>query len=294
MTDKKLHRWITVNDYMDTDYRNQVVELALAHREHAPLELRKIANSVLSSIAVPGFRTFQKVPVSVTVPYVVQQFQKRRDVTTIIISLWSVACQGVIAEVKKQAVLKGLCFQEPWTWKEAEEGYYVFDEIPKLFEIIEPLAQEKEKQEHDHWMLAVLWLSGGLSDQLVNTSETGEIVGSSAPISPEPDGTTNTASENSAEKETVTMQEGSSTLTGDLEELIASPIESVLTQEAHPEDVWAAMGLVDLLECLEQIKAQIKTSQNNLLALTSDSTTECRKIRPASIQRQSREYILQV
>ncbi len=91
MADQTLNRWITVNGFIEPEFRDLVVEIALEQREQASIELRKMVNGALSSIVVPGFRSFQKAPIKVAIPYVVKQFQKRREVTVAIICLWSEA-----------------------------------------------------------------------------------------------------------------------------------------------------------------------------------------------------------
>lgn len=103
LVEQTLNRWITVNDFMEPEYRVLVVEIALEQRDQASIELRKMVNRALAYIVVPGFRSFHKVPVKVAIPYVVKQFQKRREVTLAILSLWSEAQNNLIAELRTLA-----------------------------------------------------------------------------------------------------------------------------------------------------------------------------------------------
>jgi len=270
MPDRTLRRWITVNNYMETEYRDLIVEIALTYREHASPELRKMAGSALSSIVVPGFRNFQKVPVSVAIPYVVKQFQKRRDVTLAIINLWSEACQDVITEVKSQAVSKGLFFKEPWAWREAQNGYYAFEDIPEFNAIVDPLVAEKDKAEHDHWMLAELWLSAGLIDQPAIQVLQEPVINVSSTVADDRDHSLTNAAKLMVEEEIVLAQNNSQVIEESTETLLPSVTDAKTIEEVHQEDEWESLGLVDLLREGEQVEMQVEVTQTNLLALVQD------------------------
>ena len=263
MSEKTLRRWITVSDYMNSEYREHVVKMALAQREHASLELRKMANSALSNVAVPGFRNFLKVPVSVAVPYVVKQFYKRREVTVAIISLWAEACQDIIDDLKSHACAQGLSFKEPWTWKEAQLGYFDYGDISELDTVVELFVAEKERLEHDHLKLAELWLSAAFIDP-EPTGETPpqtdvanpvlEVRGPSAAPLDQSDHEVATPAEQDAKP---------------LQDISTVPlIDLPSTTEANQEDKWDTLSLVDLIQQGEQIRLQVETFRTNLLAST--------------------------
>lgn len=165
MTEPTLNHWNSVTGYMEPDFRTVVVEIALHQREHASADLRKIVNAAFSEVKVPGFRSFQRAPVRVALPYVERKFSQSREVANAIIALWSEAQTTIISEIRVRGKDDGLFFKTPWTWGEAAEGYYDFDYVPKFDSFINQLIENKEKPESDHFKLAQLWLSCALCEK---------------------------------------------------------------------------------------------------------------------------------
>lgn len=275
MADKTLRRWITINEYMDPQYRELLVKIALNHRESASTELRKMSAAAFSSIAIPGFRNFQKASASVALPYVVKQFQKKRDIAFAVLSLWSDAFQDLIMDVKRQAIQSGLSFQEPWTWKEAEIGFYGYDQIPELNAIIEPIADKKVKEEHDHWMLAELWLSAAIIDNSSdNSKETRPPLHQIESIEQQPSlNIQDVNTQNDSSPNNHIAKPGNNH--GNFEsELTSQPSIHENTQEQngsdHKDEEWDALSLTEVFKIGEQIQESIKFSQSALSHLMQE------------------------
>jgi len=83
-------------------------------------------------------------------------------VATAVICLWAEAEEKLINELQAAAEAKGLQFCPDWSWQEANEGFYAFEDIAPLTECTEALAQDKSSPEADHIWLATLWLSRAL------------------------------------------------------------------------------------------------------------------------------------
>lgn len=262
-----LNRWITVNDFMEPEYRALVVEIALEQRDQASIELRKMVNRALAFIVVPGFRSFHKVPVKVAIPYVVKQFQKRREVTLAILSLWSEAQFNLIAELRTLATNNGLFFKTPWTWKEAAQGFYNFDDIPQFHSLVEKLSETKEKPEIDHYMLAELWLSGSLTKEkqldLDSKEESVSLINNSANGD---DSSSNQEKDVPDSEATSEHQEGNENL---------EPIIHDTSGTHEAQDIeWDELSLRTLIDINSQIQAQIQETQSRMRN-TSQSLITC-------------------
>lgn len=260
-----LNDWITVNDFMEPEYRALVVEMALEQRDQSSLELRKMVNHALSSIVVPGFRNFQRVPVKVAIPYVAKQFQKRSDVTLAILSLWSEAQNNIITELRSLATTNGLFLITPWTWKEATLGFYNFDDIPKFHSLVEKLVEAKEKPDIDHYMLAELWLSGSLSEEKPLDLDTSEERVSIIDYSvTEVDLSSKREQENVLldSEDNIEQQEENIDLIPEIDELT----ENYQVQD----DEWDSLSLRSLIDASSQIQVLIRDTQSKVKT-TSES-----------------------
>lgn len=163
MSEKPIQPWIAANSYMQDEYRETLVDLALQHLPHASKDLRAFAKRELSkAITIPGFRSAHRAPVNVIRPYVVGEFERIPGVATAVICLWAEAEQKLINGLQVAAEAERLQFHPDWSWQEASGGFYVFEDIAPLRECAEALAQDKSSPEADHLQLAALWLSRAL------------------------------------------------------------------------------------------------------------------------------------
>lgn len=252
---------------MEPEYRALVVEIALEQRDQASIELRKMANRALSFIVVPGFRSFQKVPVKVAIPYVVKQFQKRREVTFAILSLWSEAQKILIDELRTLATNNGLIFKTPWTWKEAAQGFYNFDDIPQFHTLVEKISETKEKPEIDHYMLAELWLSGSLTKEKQLDLDSKEENVSLTNNSANGDKSSSNQEKGVPDSEaTSEHQEGNE----NLEPIIHNPSENHEAQDIE----WDELSLRTLIDIYNQIQVQVQETQSRMLN-SSQSLIAC-------------------
>ena len=122
MSEKPIQPWIAANGYMHDEYRETVANVALQHFPHASRELRAFAKRELSkAITIPGFRTFNRAPVSVSLPHVVEKIERAPGVATAVICLWAEAEKKLIDELQAAAEAKGLQFRSDWSWQEAQE-----------------------------------------------------------------------------------------------------------------------------------------------------------------------------
>jgi len=155
--------WIAVNNYLQDEYRETLADLALRNLPDASRDLRVFAKRELSkAITIDGFRSFDRAPVDVALRHVVRQMEWNPGVATAVICLWAEAEEKLINELQAAAEAKGLEFRPDWSWQEAKEGFYAFEDIASLTECTEALAQDKSSPEADHIWLATLWLSRAL------------------------------------------------------------------------------------------------------------------------------------
>lgn len=163
MPEKPILPWISVNNYMQDEYRATVVDLALRHLAHASKDLREFAKRKLSeAVAVRGFRSFDRAPVDVARPYVVKEMKQAPGVATAIICLWAESERKLIQELQVAAEAEGLRFHAGWSWQEAQAGFCPFEEMTSLAKCTEMLTEDKSSPEADHLWLAALWLSRAL------------------------------------------------------------------------------------------------------------------------------------
>ena len=162
MTNMPIQPWIRVNEYMNDQYRRNVVFDALEHWKRATPELSQKAKIVLGHIRVPGFSAIQKAPAGVACKKVVDVFKKSSAVAFIIISLWAEGHSEMIDDLRNQAQQAGIRFRADWSWKEARIGYVLYEDMPEFHEFLGTFLTDREKPAYDHYMLAALWLSGGL------------------------------------------------------------------------------------------------------------------------------------
>lgn len=269
MANLNLNDWITVNGFMEPEYRALVVEIALEQRDQASVELRKKVNVALSSIIVPGFRSFQKVPVKVAIPYVVKEFQKRSEVTLVILSLWSEAQNKIITELRSLATKNGLFLKTPWTWKEATQGFYNFDDVPEFHSLVEKLIDVKEKPETDHYLLAELWLSGSLTEEVQLDIDTLE-----ENVSLLDNSATEVELSSKREQENVTLDSEEvieqQDWTDQLTPTINDPSESCQAQD----DEWDELSVNSLIDTGSQILTLIRDTQSKVKNI-SESLIAC-------------------
>jgi hypothetical protein len=171
MSEHPIQPWIAVNGYMDDEYREIVVNLALQHFPNASRELRAFAKRELSkAVTVAGFRSFDRAPVDVVRRHVMRQMERHPGVATAVVCLWAEAEAKSIDELQAAAEAKGLDFYTDWSWQEAREGFHDFDDVPLLTECTKALAQDRPSPEADHIWLATLWLSRALASEPSETT----------------------------------------------------------------------------------------------------------------------------
>lgn len=171
MISKIVKPWITVNEIMDDEYRATVIQLALGHWSEALPDLRQYANESLGHIAIPGFRSLFKAPVRTALPFVIREFKQKQSVASAIICLWSETQQNVINDLSIKTIEAGIELNPEWMWREAKTGYYDYDDIPKLYNLVNSIVEGKEKLFHDQYFLAMLWLSQAVIDLVDNGNE---------------------------------------------------------------------------------------------------------------------------
>ena len=151
MPGNPIRPWIAVNEYMQDEYRETLVDLALRHLPHASQDLRVFAKREISqAVTISGFRSFDRAPVEVARWHVVRQMEQNTGVVTAVICLWARAEKKLINELQTAAEAKGLRFCPDWSWQEAKEGFYAFEDIAPLAECTEALAQDRPSPEADH------------------------------------------------------------------------------------------------------------------------------------------------
>ncbi|MCK4314516.1 MAG: hypothetical protein KAX24_01980 [Anaerolineae bacterium] len=96
--------------------------------------------------------------------------EQNTGVVTAVICLWARAEKKLINELQTAAEAKGLRFCPDWSWQEAKEGFYAFEDIAPLAECTEALAQDRPSPEADHIRLAALWLSRALIPESSETT----------------------------------------------------------------------------------------------------------------------------
>lgn len=163
MSGNSIQPWIAVNGYMNDEYREIVVDLALRHFPSASRDLRAFAKREMSSaVTVDGFRSFDRAPVDVVRRHVVRQMEQHTGVATAVVCLWAEAEVKSIDRLQAAAEAKGLHFHPDWSWQEAQQGFYDFDTVFPLTECTKALTQDRPSPESDHIWLATLWLSRAL------------------------------------------------------------------------------------------------------------------------------------
>jgi hypothetical protein len=200
----------------------------------------------------------------VAIPYVVKQFQIRNEVTKAVLCLWSEAQSDKINEIRNLATSRGLILKTPWTWEEAALGYYAFDDIPQLESLVEELCKPKEKSEIDHYKLALLWLSGSLSEKVEPDFEpvTKEVVTSSK----NPSSVNKVGDNQEIDDGPSALEEISEIREGVENTEQTSHDRSVHNELKHPN--WDELNLIELINVKNQIQAQIQETQSNCLLIS--------------------------
>lgn len=181
MTEKTVLPWIAVNNYMDDEYRSTVVELALGHLTEASSDLAAFAKQQILHITVAGFRSIDRAPVARAGRPVLEYMQSDNDVATAIICLWAEAKHGLVNDLRAEAELQGVQIHSSWSWQEAKEGFYIFEEIKPLPDIAQSLVFDEHSSDADHLQLAALWLGRALlSDHYEEVEDTSAVSEESA------------------------------------------------------------------------------------------------------------------
>jgi hypothetical protein len=177
LSEKTLYPWIAVNTYMDDEYREAVAEIALRHLPEASSRLVRFAKKATSHITVPGFRSVDRAPVERAREPVVEEMLLDNDVATAVVCLWAEAEKDTVEELRSAAESEGLRFRLPWTWEEGRYGFYSFEHIAPLGDIVYEVAQDESSLEADHLQLASLWLSASIRPEKKPVEEAEESSG---------------------------------------------------------------------------------------------------------------------
>lgn len=162
MSEKTVLPWIAVNNYMNDRYRGAVVEVALQHLAEASSDLAAFAKEQMSHIKVAGFRSIDRAPATKAWKPVLEHMQWDNGVATAIICLWAEAKREVLNDLRSVAESRGVQIQSPWSWQEAMEGFYIFEEINPLPDIAHGLSSDEHGVDANHLQLATLWLGRAL------------------------------------------------------------------------------------------------------------------------------------
>jgi hypothetical protein len=159
MSEAPIQPWFAVNGLMENTYRDIVVRIAMQHLSQASKDLQTFARQQFRSVAVRGFRSFDRADVKSAILAVIADMQKRQQVATAVMCLWGEAMQSSIATLQRAAESQGLGFQTEWDWHQAQVGYDSSEQVAALENVCDELVKGKDKPESDHLRLAVLWLS---------------------------------------------------------------------------------------------------------------------------------------
>ena len=166
VNEKTILPWIAVNEMMDDVYREKIISDALEYYSLASPDLRRFALKILKKTIKPdGFRSFIKAPVRITKPIAVNEMQSSNDVATAIICLWAEKQDAIIKELADAARETGTQFDKEWSWQKAQAGFIALDDIQELYQLAGTISKDKTKTEKDHYLLAALWLSNGITTQ---------------------------------------------------------------------------------------------------------------------------------
>ncbi len=162
MSEKMKRKWITVNENMSVDFRENVVEIALAQYPDAPKKLKDVARTLFSAIKTSGFRSFDRTPIGLVKPHVVEMMQHVPIAADTVICLWAEAQAPLLDELRKAAADAGLDLELSWEWYHGIDGYYALELIEVLAEVVNSLASDRPEDEASSLHLAALWLSGAV------------------------------------------------------------------------------------------------------------------------------------
>lgn len=163
--DFQLLNWVAVNSYMRDDYRLLVATMAARKIQDAPAELQALARNALSSLAVPGARSFFRADLIGQRKALAKAMPNDLQVSAIVIALWSQAAESQINVLKQAGEMAGLEFDAEWSWKRGMEGFFDFEEIPVLSALADKLGENTSAQDADHLKLAALWLGPAVTNR---------------------------------------------------------------------------------------------------------------------------------
>ena len=175
MTEKQVLPWvaIAINEMMEDRYRDIVVKSALNHYYHLPKKLNKFVTGILKQATdnkkvkeFKGYRPFPEAPMEKVREFVSAEFKNSNAIATIIICMWADANQQLIQNLKGSAQNAGFIFSDNWDWEKARIGFKSFEDISEFHQYVLSLIADREKSEQDNYILAALWLSGSLADQI--------------------------------------------------------------------------------------------------------------------------------
>ena len=264
MSEIKIQPWIAIKEYIDDEYREIVVEIALRHLPNASRDLRKFAKLILSkAIAVPGFRTFTRVPINIACHHAKMAFLQDPLVATVIVCLWAEAQQGYINDIRTAAEESEFYFDPDWSWPEAAKGYCDYDDLPEFHEFTNNFLQDVEPPEKDHFMLASLWLSRALLDELPLDEEVApqkDITDEYAQLTPSP------ATKQLAEEESTRDQIDQRSLDEGLEKAEEESVREVTTTEDVPliDKSVGTIHEMDIKITLPELGQELETEQDQM------------------------------
>ena len=152
--------WINVQGYMTDEYKKYVVEKAIQHLPHANKELRSFASKLFNEkITVDGFRSFTKVPASIAVGFILQEFDSKPKICSAVVCLWADAHQSILDYYKETAKKNHVGFKNDWTWLDGIKGYLEFETHEILSRFTQSIINDKAFPERDNLLLAELWFS---------------------------------------------------------------------------------------------------------------------------------------
>ncbi len=170
-----------INEFMRSEYRQQVIQFTLKNLLSLPEETRANLNQLIKKhVKVPGFRNSAVAPTPLKTRPTVTAFEKKPELVAGILNSWSILHSELRLQVYNLLMARGWEVLPPETDRSVLPGFLTrwpkdedFDVLNEAFKIAYPVSTANP----DDVALMTVWISGRLPMEKV----------SSEPIEDEPE-----------------------------------------------------------------------------------------------------------
>lgn len=164
-----------INEFMEDDYRQQVVQKVLSELDKLPGNDRaEVVNQLKRLVSIPGFRNSSAAPMPLKIKGAVSSFESKPEFTAAVLAAWSQLNQDLRQEVFDLLQKRSWELLPVDADRKVLPGFLTRWPEQDTFEVLDKAFREaypKSSASDDDVNLMIVWLSGRLPVELVSQEE---------------------------------------------------------------------------------------------------------------------------